>query len=912
MNNVKTKAERPGLKTRAMNWIARAAIVVVTFGVIATSADAAVGKIGKLQKKLNKTEASITAKEALVDAAELQLPLEEANLVQAQLDLVAAQGLPQTTKAEKKVAKKATKAANKAAKRAVKRISKLTQKVAKLQNQIANKIALVAAIELKLDELTIGGLPLPGALGTPGLELPEQVAMFTASIEDDEDDGQPEVMKKGGALPAEFGLPSDSDFHTDETHTFVYDPSMESLDSVNNILCLIRQTAFEALVNEGAYVAQIDPNLCNAGGSADGQEGDVQAVELWTVNSVRKDEEAQHVIGVWVPQMDDDGPAATIHARMVILEEPSEENPFGVFSLDFEGLADGDASGDPLFWGTIESSNALSGFTGFSFYEQNGVEGTSNFSERAVHVNIDANGAGVARVVENGDEAQSYLLAFDDDNVLRQEGVATPDCLSRNTFETSVWNYNLYEAEGVNVGGAVQHNGGFGIATEDGNYGWIGYNGLWLSEDSQVVTGDNVVKNTFDAGDNPETYTVLNAPGRLLRYTQNKLALSSIDGAQFEYWEISDTTPGSGQGTPPASSFGPNLDLPTTKYIVEYDHNSGEFRKIGSFNGDESVTLLNPALAIDVETLGYLDMWSAGLGGSVAYVYGDVDVTFFGEEIVSGNDPVFGQDGSLDLFGFVDALSSGINSQQAELGTVFLNNSMDVEAPYEFTFEKDDLTLYHDVNGNGVMLNVVGLANGVTYDSGPFADGMRSGPMVTDTGDLSNVFDAWNQPSFYVYETGPNDWNKFSTLIDSQGDYLDFEPPVQFTYTHSTANDKNGSSEHDGQTFQLQFYGQGELQGIPHEAVDLNGDGEFDRWYPIFDIADGTVIGPQGNEFLVRGIEMEQRLAADNGACTGLNPNDALILTTPDGSSFEQPNIGDKPVVTGPPAVIAGEVQGDD
>ncbi len=894
-----------GGTSRLTRWLSGLAMIVMA---LAVTAPVHAGKVGKLQKKLAKVENAIEVQEAKVDAAETELPQQEAALVVAQADLVAAQALPQETKAEKKARKKAIKAANKAVKKASKRINKLMQLVAKWTTSLSKKYESVEQLEAKIDELVIGGLGETGEVGVDGLELPEQVSLLAAQVEDDPTPDGPEVQHKGGgSLAAGVGIPTNSDYYTDEAHTWVYDPSMESLDSVNQILCMLRQTAYDVMVNEGAYLAQIDPNLCNEGVSVDGLEGEVEDVELWTVDSRREDEEADHVIGVWVPQEAGDGPggddpAATINARMVIIEEPSEENPFGLFAMDFEALPDDDPDGEPLYWGTLETADALAGYVGFTFYEFGEQVDLGFSNERAVHVNISPSGAGVAHVFETvtGDFGQgtqteegTWLLAFNDDFVLRQQDEADEACFSRSDFETSVWRYNFYESEGVDIGALVTRNSGFGIETEDGDYGWVGYNGLWLPDDAAVATGDTVTKNSFDAGDNPEQFTVLQAPGKLYRYSRDTLPLADIDGEVFSFWtQVKGST--------------------WAQYEVVYDHGTGEFLYTGFYQPDGSITVIDPPNPVPVEFLGFLDMWSNSLGGSVVYVDGDSEVTFFEETVVSGNDPALDGDGTLELYGYLDPLATSISQQDAEDGNVFLPYAMNVNEPYEYLFERDDLTLYLDLQGGGFVVEPVGLADGVTYSTGPFDWGMRSGPLVTDTGALSDVYDVWEQDVFYVYETGPNPWNKQTALLDGEGDYVDFDPPLQFTYQHSTAADKNGSSEYDGKTFQLEFHGPGELSGIPYEPVDLDGDGNDDRWYPVFDIADGTLVGPPGDQFLIRAVEMEQRLASAPGQCTELNLGGAAILALPNGDTFEQPNLGDQPVLDGPPAVIAGVVQDDD
>jgi len=47
---------------------------------------------------------------------------------------------------------------------------------------------------------------------------------------------------------------------TDPVHAYVYDASMQSLDTVNMILCLMEQTRASDMVNQGAYIALVNGN----------------------------------------------------------------------------------------------------------------------------------------------------------------------------------------------------------------------------------------------------------------------------------------------------------------------------------------------------------------------------------------------------------------------------------------------------------------------------------------------------------------------------------------------------------------------------------------------------------------------------------------------------------------------------
>jgi len=52
-------------------------------------------------------------------------------------------------------------------------------------------------------------------------------------------------------------------------------------------------------------------------------------------------------------------------------------------------------------------------------------------------------------------------------------------------------------------------------------------------------------------------------------------------------------------------------------------------------------------------------------------------------------------------------------------------------------------------------------------------------------------------------------------------------------------------------------------------------------------------------------------LAADPGLCSDQTIDPVAVLPLPDGSEYETPDIGPKPVIDQPPSVIDGVVQGD-
>lgn len=144
-------------------------------------------------------------------------------------------------------------------------------------------------------------------------------------------------------------------------------------------------------------------------------------------------------------------------------------------------------------------------------------------------------------------------------------------------------------------------------------------------------------------------------------------------------------------------------------------------------------------------------------------------------------------------------------------------------------------------------------------------------------------------------------------LKDQSGNIHNFSPPLQVKYTDS-----------EGREFHLSYDGFGQLHGIPGRcvSVETNQDtqcGPDTRWIPEFNIADGATVYDEADSskaYLVKQLRMEQRMRpAASGACASL-ATEALPL--PDDSSWQDPNIGDPPVVSAPPKVIGGVIQTTD
>ncbi len=756
-----------------------------------------------------------------------------------------------------------------------------------------------------------GGSTAPTSVS--GLAGPSQVSVVTA---DDTASGGGGASDgdTGNGSPGAGNYPPGSDYVQDEANLYIYDPSMESLDTINLILCLTSMTAYPDMVNEGNYTALVDESLCNNGSEDDSSTGQSASgatqFALYTVNSSRASATADEIVKMWIPLSDSPpGGGSLIYGKMDLSKGVSSTDPFGAFELSFAAPTDySSIASDPGMHGGLRTTPANSGNVGFQFYEKFGdVDAahtnpgdTSWLGAIAVEMRPDQS-SGAARISrshrenfgsgDSGKVSEDWEVVFDATHVQRRpilDGVpGTTVTLSRDTYLDRVFRYNLYDAE---TGNQVENNSGFGFRTASGEYGWIGYWGMWVPDGVTVSNGDTITRDDQSAMDG-EVYTVVKAPGKLIKNTRESLPLTDLAGQVLQWWENGDS--------------------------LHVDHDGVDFRRIEIWNTvTETWDPITPPTVIDPALAGgYLNMWSDALGGPVTYVDGDSFVTYFEQEFVTGGSDLLlnASGGYVDLYGLVECLDSGITQADAEAGNIYLPDAVDttVANAHMYRFGENDLTLYYDANHDGSVLTQVGLADGVVPGTGPYTWGMRSGPLVEDLTGLTNVWDIWNVNVFYVYETGANSWNQLAAVEDSTGTPVEFDPPIQILYTHTTANDRNGDSTYDGQKYVLQYNGPGDLFGIPSEGVDLDGDGNEDRWYPVFSMADGTLMGPTGVEYVVRGIEIERVLQEDPAGSPTLDITDASALTLPTDAIYETPAIGTKPTVTDPPAVINGEVIAD-
>jgi len=765
------------------------------------------------------------------------------------------------------------------------------------------------------------------------LTVAEKISVVDAQLSDTAANVQP--LRMGVFRVTAADLPANSDYNTDETFVYVEERSAGAFGIINEILCMIAQSGYDAMLNQGPYTALIDRNQCATerdDASSAGQEqsqnqssgANMPDYEMWTVESTRPDNNSPQTVKVWVH--DEGGefdPPQIIFVRAIITESVSETNPYGIFTMNFIGypLAQNgsvDTSNGPIFKGYLKSERDSSGKVLLKFANEGGM-GNDIFIEKAtLYKNPD--GSGGAGSVYSSDtwggqtHTESFDIAFDQNYFLRDNGVEQV-CLDRQNFDESAWRYGLYDS----VGNRVNRNSGFPIKVTVNStdyHGWVGYWGIWMPEEiqQQLQSGDTVYKVDYGPNGPTETpYTLFIGGGRLIKHTRNVLSLDDIVNVPMEYWEWDHQA-----GT-------------DSQYRVVWD--GTDFMKVAILTDQQNWTWsdLNPAQPIDLASLNWPDLnfWSPALGGQVRIIFpADPNTT-----------PHCTQDPTTMLFDCSTVINNAdviVYTEETVYPTDTVPSTlqcyemcpdpsaMDTQDPY---FPWSQTTAYdYTFDGTNYSLLYNNTAVETSNANQTYEWGIMSGPMINpaDAGQLTCDWDAnqicpwkaWDLPVFYTWETGPNEWNRFTGLQYSDGTFVTFDPPLQVKYVHTWPD--NSTS-----TFFLEYGGFGELWGIPGKCVDMdNGQdapcGPDTRWVPEFSIPDVdangqlTTVSANVNgsnvTYFVKALEKEQRMmvATDPNACSGLAVSGYSL---PDIADWEDPDIGSEPAVTDPPAVIGGEVQ---
>jgi hypothetical protein len=732
-----------------------------------------------------------------------------------------------------------------------------------------------------------------------------------------------------------LSLPADSDYNTDKTNVYVEERSVQSFNTVNEILCMMAQTRYGEMLNQGPYKAQVDANQCrgrddaSAGGaqSANQSSGaNMPNYEMWTVDSSRADNTAPHILKVWIHEAaSEHEPEKVIHAKAVITEGVGATNPYGIFTINFQAfpVVGGVEQSTSIFRGVLNAER-VDGKVLLKFFDTGGGGGMSRTEKVVVDRSADGSSGGGTLFNQEtspmGSQTIAFDIAFNANNFRRVDsGNSTDICLDRLAFDESAWRYGVYDASGARV----VRNSGFPVRLSRGGtdyHGYIGYYGPWFSDNVTLVDGETVYKQTYGPGGGTETaYQVLVAGGKLKKNTRKLLVLGDIVNIPLDYGEF---------------DFVSGTD---NQFRVMWD--GTKFSKVARMNK----TTMNwenlvPAVDIDLGALRWseLNFHSQALSGNVQVKlqncvhdnggteFDPNDDTFscsagnatpvvsYAEVVVSPTDTV-----PATLLCFENCPdAANLGGQNPFLFSPGYQPVPPAQATAAAAYTFDSASMLLKSGATSIVASSLG---------NNFQFGMMSGPLFDNTAENLDLLKcewdnntcAWqarsNLPVYYTWETGSNNWNRLVALR-SGGAFLSFDPPLQLGYTHLAAG------KYLNAKFFLEYGGFGDLHGIPGKCVSMDtgadadcsqgGPGSPIRWVPEFSIPDGSSATDALNAaYYIKALEKEQRMRVVAGTeCSSL-PVTSYASQLPGPADWSDPAIGAEPAVTGAPAVIGGVLQ---
>jgi len=718
--------------------------------------------------------------------------------------------------------------------------------------------------------------------------------------------------------------PLTSAYSVDLQNSYVEDATSEGIGQVNMITCVMHSMRPDALVNQGNYIALVDENKCSANKSSSSNStgGDASQASNYTttvVNSTRLSNLDPMRVKVWLNE-DDGNSAGTIFVNINAIAAPTTANPYGQFRLDFCGKEG--STGPCAMNGMLQGADGALDY--YQVEQRDGGQSTTALRLTSVGTTTGSGKLDMIRPDNGGTVEAAFLFSYDANNFLRGD-----QCFSRDASDPatgmSVWRYGLYDAT---TGARVDRNSGFpiNITTAGQTYhGFIGYWGINMPTSAGLTNGQTVQKVDYNGNSAPTTtnYTVVISGGKLTKYTRKATTLHAIDKVQMNTW-VND-----------ASNFFTGATN-NTGYNLYWDDANAHFVVTGmnvcSNNGCNSTDLPTPQpVSPTFWSQQGLQGWSQSLGGEVYIDLKNASSSINSASInvvYRAQDLVYPSDMPANLYCVNNCpTSTSLNDYLSNV----TNESPFVHATFNNWNPSATYVTYGSDTAAGVLTTsgaAVVASDTSMYQQYPqYQNGVRSGRLFTDptavqcNGNMYCDYKANDLDVYYVWETGPNNWNQFAAVKDANNAFVKFDAPLQLTYT--APNDVTRFKSYAGKTIVLQYGGYGDLWGIPGSCVSavtnlpVSCDQNNSRYVPEFvipfDVVDGAV-SDGTNTYLVKWLEREIRFARKPlSACSSLTLPSSVTLPT--ASVLKDPSdstsdiyIGDKPVVTGQPRVIQGEV----
>jgi hypothetical protein len=747
--------------------------------------------------------------------------------------------------------------------------------------------------------------------------------------------------------------PASSPYMTDAQSSYVQDATSDSIGSVNMITCIMSSMRPDALVNQGAYIALIDQNVCNAAktGAATSASGAgaAQAPDYMTavVNSTRASNSDPMIVTAWI-SIGQGGVPETVFAHVSVTAAATTTDPYGAFRLDYCGKLATATACDMN--GFLQAGNGT-----LSHYEtetQNGSGGAGQTKALQLSSVGTASGSGSVAVQQsgNGGSSSAFSFAYDQSYFLRNDLLGNSECFSRDASDPgtgfSVWQYGLYDAAS---GARIERNSGFPIQYTSGGtsyQGYVGYYGLSVQPGAPLpASGSTVQKIDYSNGAaTTANYTAVTYGGRLTRYTRQTRTLQSINQLPINVFIGA------------ANNFG--LPSANAQYVMYWDDASGKLIATAEMqcnqNGCQASNLAQP-LSLDLSlwaSTGGVQGYSQSLGGNLFISLSGVSAPINSSAITvvyDTQDLVYPTDATVPATLYCASNCPTSASLQAYFQQGAGNT---VAAPYvAATYNNYQPVLAGGLVQYSVVGGIVTDDNGLTvvdtnsndYQQYPqYQNGVMSGVLFANLSDAlcpvattpaTYCANQANSASvYYVWQTGSASYSQFAAVKDGSGNFVQFDAPLNVSFTVPTGA---AYGSYAGTSLILQYSGFGDLWGIPsicvsqttNLPVNCNDPSAFN--VPQFVIPYDPAASPQqglvtamssanvATTYLVKWQQQQIRFANKGlSVCS----NDKLQVPTnivlPTAAGLKDPSnssssvyLGAEPTVTAAPRVIQGVVE---
>lgn len=724
--------------------------------------------------------------------------------------------------------------------------------------------------------------------------------------------------------------PTSGAYTTDPTNSYVQDQVLQSINTVNSIMCIMTSMRPEMKVNASPYLALIDDNKCNEkGGAGETSNTGANAAVNYIKAVVKPTRSGSNPLGIhaWLTLTNDFGDVQA-YADASITRGPSTSRPNGEFALRYSGYLAATPT-TKVMQGNLSSNGST-----LEFYEA-----TTNPSNQAAYSTAltltqsgTESGSGRLREDYTGSPIDA-TFAYNSTHFLRKSGAAgTQQCFSRSLAEadTSVWRYGVYTADGS------RHdlsNPGFQVTYGTGAntyYGFASYYGIYLP--SEAMTAIKLAGNTgtvsrpSTTGGTATNYTLGITGGRLTKMTKRSTTLDSIKGMPLRVW-LSGAT-GETKIVWDGSTF-------QKKEIITCGQTGcGSADTTGTLSASDLRGLAMLALHGHSETLG--GGFSVNVPTPTGSFSGSTTVTYRTTAVVPAATAanltlvcVSECPGTTTEMGTPATVHKTVGTSIYNWGPVVIANAK------TYVFDANGLMHF----GTVATANKVD-ASGITL-TGNNQWGVRSGTMAVSTSNAIKCDSLGGATATthicphlindlaetYTWETGKNPWNWNITLTNqSTSQAVAFDAPAKLEVTLSTSNSSlpTGDTRIGAKLF-LDFNGFGQLNGIPgrcyNPATNVKGpcDGVTHTMYaPDFSLKNGAEVTDGADptkKYFIKQLDQEIRFAgklatACNSLSSALTAASTATLPVATGTDAKTTIGANAPTLTSSaPAVIHGVVQ---